>query len=818
MGYRHDPGNDKASGYGERARVSLLGPALLGWLGGTALHLQRASLPQAGVTWITCATCVMLLMYCIRRQVRSGQGWSASWHGVIIVATLMALLADAGASLRARAFLGQALDSTLEDRDLIVRGRVASMPQNQGDAMRMQFVIEQAWQEGVRIRLPRKVSLSWPGGNVRAGDRCELQVRLRAPHGLRNPYGFDFELWMWEQGLQATGRVRQGRHDAPAQCNGDSGRHPIERWRQKVRDAILSRNAEPRALGTVAALVTGDQQSIARADWALFRDTGVSHLMSISGLHITLFAWMAQHALSWIWRRRTSLCLWAAAPQAAGWGGLILATLYAVFSGWAVPAQRTVLMLGISTLLRLSGRTWPALSIWLSAGTVVVMVDPWALLQPGFWLSFVAVGVLMTSVEEPMPLTAARSPARRTLDAVLDMTRQQALVTFALAPLTLVWFGQFSLLGLVANLAAIPWVTIVVTPLAFLGALWGPATDLAAGSAAWLLAGLEWLASWPLPRWHWPQAPLWAGVAAVSGGWLLMTRAPASLKALGAGLLLPLLLWRTPAPVAGQYTLLGVDVGQGQAVLVRTASHTLLYDSGPLYGEQDNAGERVLVPLLHALGLEPDLLLLSHRDHDHTGGAASVLAAFPRTALLATLENGHPLLAHPGATHCRAGQHWEWDGVRFDILHPSAETSAREQNSNAGSCVLRISNGQQVALLAGDLEKAQERFLVAQSQPLRADWLLVPHHGSRTSSTPEFLQAVQPRLALVQSGHRNHYGHPAPDVMARYHALGTVVRASPSCGAAMWSTVRPDHMDCERTLRSRYWQHNLNPSDPLTER
>lgn len=810
---------------------SLLGPALLGWLVGVGLHLQRADLPAQGMALSVCAGAVVGLLLVLRHQSAIPNPWQGSRRVATLLALLLAVLADGSTSLRALAYQRTGLAPALEDQDLALRGRIAALPQSQGEGWRLTIIVEDARHADRRVSVPQRISLSWspPASGWRkpsppqAGDRCEWRVRLRAPHGLRNPYAFDTELWMWEQGLGATGTVRQGRHDPEPRCFGDSGRHPIERWRQTVRDNITGRvdaaghnqESDPRrALGTVAALVTGDQQSIPDADWTLYRSTGVSHLMSISGLHITLFAWLAQHLLSWLWRRHGALCLWTAAPRAAGWGGLVLATLYAVFSGWGVPAQRTVMMLGLAAVLRLSGRRWPALSIWLTAGALVSLIDPWALLQPGFWLSFVAVGVLMTGTAADDPRLLARTRLRRAADALGRMVREQGRITVALAPLTLVFFGQFSVLGLCANLVAIPWVTMVVTPLAFLGALVPAAWDGAAFATGWLLRGLEWLARWPVPPWQVPQTPGLIGAAAVMGGWLAMARAPPALRLLGAGLVLPFLLWRPAAPRPGEFELLGADVGQGQAVLVRTAHHTLLYDSGPAQGARTDAGQRVLVPLLAAFDLGLDRLVISHRDNDHTGGARSVLAAHPGADLLATLEDGHPLWEHPRGERCRAGQRWTWDGVTFDILHPRDEPTTVHDHSNAGTCVLRVSNGNQTALLAGDLEAPQEQALLADPSALRADWLLVPHHGSRTSSTPAFLEAVGPRLALVQAGYRNRYGHPAPDVMARYQALGVEVRTSPLCGAAGWSSERPDAWHCERIDRRRYWHHIPTNTEP----
>src|SRR6218665_58311 len=391
----------------------------------------------------------------------------------------------------------------------------------------------------------------WGGGRaaVRAGERWALTVRLKAPHGMRNPHGFDYELWLWEQGVQATGYVRTGPKDAPPLRLGATWRHPVERWRQSVRDAIVERlgrgaqdSREPlraRIAGVVAALVTGDQRAIERVDWELFRATGVAHLMSISGLHITLFAWLAALAVRTLWRRSTGLCLAVPAPSAALVAGVLLAAGYALFSGWGVPAQRTVIMLGSVACLQLSGRRWPWPQVWLLACAAVVLADPWALAQAGFWLSFVAVGVLFAT--NPMVDDSYRPGAMGRFHALL---REQWVVTLALTPLTLLLFAQLTLVGFAANLVAIPWVTLVVTPLALAGLLWAPLWSLAALALQPLIALLQWLAQWPWAQWFLPAAPLWAGGAAVAGGALLALRMPWQLRLPALALLAPMLWWQ----------------------------------------------------------------------------------------------------------------------------------------------------------------------------------------------------------------------------------------------------------------------------------
>ncbi len=745
----------------------------------------------------------------------------------VLVMLASAAMAFALTGVRAAAYQSQALAPALEGRDIRVTGVIAAMPQWSEAGVRFRLSVEAAFLDGQPVRLPPGVSLGWYTGNpgpaadgasldlqrqpvpLAAGERWQMTVRLKAPHGNSNPHGFDYELWMWEQGLQAAGYVRASSSDVPAERLGQTGRHPVELARQLVRDRILLRVGERRAAGLIAALVVGDQNAIDRADWDVFRATGVAHLMSISGLHVTMFAWLAAALVGALWRRSSWLCLRVPAPHAALVGGMLLAFCYAVFSGWGIPSQRTVWMLATVGLLRLSARQWPWPMVWLLVCAAVVAIDPWALTQAGFWLSFVAVGVLFAA--GPADAAQTGTGALRRVRALL---REQSVVTVALTPLTLLLFGQVSVVGLVANLLAIPWVTLVVTPLAMLGVL-APAAWMA---AAWCIeilgACLQWLAQWPWATVSIAQAPLWAGAAGVLGGLLLVLRAPWSVRLAGLPLLLPVLLWQAPRPAPGEFSLLAADIGQGNAVLVQTARHALLYDAGPRFSRESDAGHRVLVPLLRALDLRLDTVVLSHRDNDHVGGAVAVLGMHPSAGLLSSVEDDHALQALRPVQRCVAGQSWNWDGVEFTILHPLPASYLAPARPNALSCVLRIaglSGGPdkpaRVALLVGDIERPQEARLVADAAPVRADVLLAPHHGSKTSSSAEFLDAVAPRMVLVQSGYRNRFGHPAEAPMARYRERNIAVLDSPHCGAATWYSADPMVVRCQRLEGLRYWHH-----------
>ena len=796
-------------------------PGLLGFVAGNAMQLQQAVL----YAWQVYALWLVLALGGLA-WVAFRPGASASMWRPVLVALACAIAGFGLTGWRAAAFHSHALAPALEGRSIVVTGVVAAMPQVNEAGTRFRFKVEAARQADTPVQLPPDIYLGWYTGAgvaagseapepqrqpsaLRAGERWQMTVRLKAPHGNRNPHGFDYELWLWEQGLQATGYVRSGANDAPAMPLGQTWLHPVELARQGVRDRIFEQVADRQVAGLIAALVVGDQNAIDRADWDIFRATGVAHLMSISGLHVTMFAWLAAAVIGALWRRSANLCQRLPAPHAALGGGLLMALAYAVFSGWGVPSQRTIWMLATVGLLRLSGKQWPWPVVWALACAVVVAVDPWALTQAGFWLSFVAVAVLFASAAGAD--TPHAEGARGRLFALL---REQWVITVALTPLTLLLFGQISVVGLAANLLAIPWVTLLITPLAMLGVLVAPLWDLAGWSIGALGWYLQWLAQWPFATLSVAQAPLWAGAAGLCGGLLLAMRLPWSLRFAGVPLLLPVLLWQAPRPPAGEFELLAADIGQGNAVLVQTAHHALLYDAGPRFSRESDAGHRVLVPLLRALDVKLDTLVLSHRDSDHVGGALAVLAMQPAARLLSSIEHDHELQAVRPVTRCEAGQSWNWDGVEFALLHPQGSDYDTGARPNALSCVLRIRSqahgagaAARVALLVGDIERPQEARLVADGAALKADLLLVPHHGSKTSSSAEFLDAVAPRFALVQAGYRNRFGHPAPGPMDRYRERQFMVLDSPRCGAMTWASAQPGEVHCQRNDGMRYWQH-----------
>ena len=803
------------------------------WLLGLGLLLQCERLPNAA-EWVS-LLCLCALMLA-GLPLLLWATWRRAWPRYLFALSLCltaCLLAFMQGAWRAERRLAEQLPPAWEGRDLRLTGRIDSLPsQVQGAAglpgWRFEFEVMTAQDAGaaaapgqdLRALLPGRLALSWYGESrspppLRAGEQWQFTARLKRPHGLMNPHGFDAEFWLFEQGLRATGVVRAAGPGGPPLRLAPASACGWDVWRQALREALQREVSDPSVAGVLAALSLGDQAAISSQDWALFRSTGVSHLLSVSGLHVTMFAWLAQALVASLWRRSAWLCLRCPAPLVARWLGVAAALAYAMFSGWGVPAQRTVWMLLCVAALRSLSLRWPWPICLLLAALLVTVIDPWAVGQAGFWLSFAAVALLMASGGSEPPPQGWREHLRQGL-------RSQWVATLGLAPLSLLFFQQISLVGLVANGLAIPVVSFVITPLAMAGAVWPGLWTLAELAVRALLLGLQTLAALPWAVWFVPAAPGWAQALGLLGGSLLVMPLPWRLRLCGLCMALPM-CWPAPVrPPVGEFELLAADIGQGTALLLRTSAHQVLYDSGPSYGPSSDAGQRVLLPLMRALGVrELDALVLSHRDSDHVGGAAAILAAMPVKTLLSSLEPGHRLLslAHESRLQrCEQGQSWRWDGVQFELFHPPVEFYAQGQEpkkSNAMSCVLKVSSSSgRSVLLTGDLEAPQElALLTAQSQGrlgqgLRSEVLIAPHHGSKTSSSEAFLLGVAPRLAVFQAGYRNRFAHPALSVLARYQDLGISTLLQPACGAWRWFSATGEER-CQREQAQRFW--HLSP-------
>jgi competence protein ComEC len=738
------------------------------------------------------------------------------------------------AGLFASHYLAQQLPKEWEGRDVTLVGTIDSLPYSFERGVRFNFAVEHAIApDGAAAAVPHRLALSWysafgtedASGKVvlRPGERWQLTVRLHRPHGNANPYGFDYEVWLLEQNLRATGYVRPDQPGTLANRRLDAFvptfGNAVERCRDWLQSRIYQALPGKDYAGVIVALVIGDQRAISQSDWKVFNRTGISHLISISGLHITMVAGLFAAFVFTLWRRsfftEAALPLMLPAQKAAALAGAAIALLYVLLAGFGVPAQRTLYMLSVVAAALWFGRLTSVSNVLCAALGVVVLLDPWAVLWPGFWLSFGAVAVILyASVGRTQMHVSRTSPAGRWPAAMRSAARTQYAVTLGLVPLTMLLFGQISLVSPIANAVAIPLVSFLVTPLALIGSITpAPLSAWLLGSAHFLIEllanGLQWLNTFPFAVWSAPIPAWWMFAAAFIGVlWMLAPRGW-PVRWLGAFGLLPLALNAPVRPNEGEMAVTAFDIGQGMALLVETSGHRLLYDAGPAYSPESDGGNRVVVPYLKARGISGlNGLIISHSDTDHSGGALSILDAVDVGWLSSSLPPAHPIARASGThRHCMAGQSWEWDAVRFEMLHPSSVSYDNAAlKPNARSCTLKISTRTQSILLAGDIEAAQESELIENDRErLHATVLLAPHHGSGTSSTSAFLDAVKPDIALFQVGYRNRYRHPKAEVFERYGNAGIRRLRSDDAGAITLHFGSGLDVSEYRTEHARYW-------------
>lgn len=537
-----------------------------------------------------------------------------------------------------------------------------------------------------------------------------------------------------------------------------------------------------------------------------------------------MLAGLGAGVAGYLWRRNT-LPLMIPVSKVAAAAGFLTAFIYAWLAGFQIPAQRTMYMVGVVAFALWTGRNPRSFDIWWWALAFVLLIDPMAPYTPGFWLSFGAVAAILYAMKDSGGLLGVPTGIElemrwqfRAKQALREACRVQAVVTIALLPLTLYWFYQISIVSPLANAFAIPLVSYVVTPLAISGALLPEFIGkyclmLAHACMEYLAVALSGMANWPWAIALSHQPHWWALTIAVIG--VVIAIRPGSIsdswksRLMGMALLCVLLMNPFNTSIApGSFRASVLDIGQGTAVLIETRHKKLLYDTGPIQGKKDDAGQRIILPFFRGRGInQVDRMVISHSDSDHIGGAATLLNEIDFESMIGSLPSTNPLLTQLSSRKipsipCRYGQYWLWDGVEFYIWHPSEETlfsPNQDGKPNEMSCVLEVRNQTTSFWLTGDVEKQGEAEITIRLNQENVDALqgkqliwMAPHHGSKTSSSIALLNKLRPDQAFAQNGYRNRYGHPHPTITARYEDLGIPFYQTPQTGAQIWTFLAQD--------------------------
>lgn len=751
----------------------------MAFLGGVLLVQQLAALPS--LWWVLLLA--PLLWLAVRRP-----PWFVP---VFFVAGVMWV------SLRAGIILDDSLPRELEGRNLVVEGRVVDIPRKAEFGQRFELEVRRADLDGEPVHVPRKILLNSRSHafQPRAGEIWRLLVRLNRPHGYQNPGGFDYEAHLFRDRIRAKGYVRD--EMPPLRLDHEPAWHDIDRLRQDLGDRIRERLPGNDYAGIIVALANGDGRGLGAEQWQVLRRTGTVHLVAISGLHISLIAGVVFFLARWLWALPGTTVLRLPAPQFGAIAALLAAAFYSAMAGFVVPTQRALIMLTVAMSGILLRRRFPPSQLLAAAGLAVLLYDPLAVMSAGFWLSFAAVAVILFVMHGDR---SGKSTAWR-------LGYIQWAIALGMLPLMLAMFQQISLVAPLANMLAVPVFDLMAVPLTLLGALLlGFAPEVAGflfTLAAWLLQllwlALTWLADLSFSQWSQPAPAWWALVCGAIGVLLLLAPRGWPARWVGAVWLLPLFLVRPPIPAAGEVWFTLLDVGQGLSAVVRTREHTLLFDAGPRFGDFDT-GKAVVEPYLRAVGVRRlDTFIVSHGDNDHAGGAESVLRALPVGNVMSSVTEKLPM-----AQPCQSGQSWNWDGVEFSVLGPD---DAGGERRNDASCVLMVRSRHGNILLPADIEaRAEKKLVQTWGERLRADVLIAPHHGSKTSSTPAFIEAVSPRHVLFPVGYRNRYRHPHPDVVRRYAERNVFLHDSAVSGALGIRLNAGGHdVTAYRERHRRYW-------------
>lgn len=697
--------------------------------------------------------------------------------------------------------INHGLEPKIENKDVIVTGVITSVPEIRKDHSRFLIELETLSDKSRnKFKPPKLARLSWYKSKSipKPGEKWQFKVRMKRPYSFMNSGGFDYEAWMFRQGIKATGYVKKSALNKKIK---NTNQFFIEKQRYKIASQLKQQLDNP-ILGLVLALSLGERSQLNAGQWQVLTQTGTNHLIAISGLHLGLIAGFIYFIAYFIWRQFYFLTQRLPAPYFASLAAFVGAIIYALLSGFALPAQRAIIMLGVLFFSIIQPKRMLISNVISIAAILILILDPFAVIAVDFYLSFMAVMFILY-------LTRFRVNKQYKLTKWIVL---QCLLSLCLVPILILWFKQIPLYSVIANLVAIPIIGFLIVPLSLIALIFLFVSPVLAET---LYALIETIYAW---LWSWLAflselnysviaiaSPNLISLFLVLVGVLILTM-PRGLPAryLGIFFFLPLLFPMKELFKDGEFEFVLLDVGQGLSAVVQTQNHTLLYDAGARFSERFNTGDAVVKPYLRQKGVRDlSMFIVSHGDNDHIGGANAVINNFRINQIISSVPEK---LAGEKAEHCGEGQLWQWDDVDFEMLSLASATGL---SGNNASCVLKVSSKYGSVLLTGDIEKEAEAVLVNKyRKKLISDILLVPHHGSKTSSTKAFISAVSPEYAFIPAGYKNRFGFPKQDIMARYDTFSVKTYISHETGELSAKFFKTGLQINEfRTKNRRFWHH-----------
>jgi len=714
--------------------------------------------------------------------------------------------------------LSNKIPTELEGKDIVVTGVISTIPEKIGRRTRFELVLDSVIYKNKSYISPRKIRLNWYGKSpiLKPDDKWQLVVRLKKPFGYQNSGGFDYEAWMFQNKIDAKGYVRKSKLNILLQENKSwlsftRARYELKQKIHKINHSVYR--------SIILALLIGDKSEIKDKQWQVFRKTGTSHLIAISGLHIGLIAGLVFFMSRWLWGFYSNGVEIIPSPKVAALCAIVAAVIYSALAGFSLPTQRALIMLCVimvSILFDIRAQSWKTLSIAL---LLVLVLSPFSVMNPGFWLSFCAVGIIlyfskMKNISE-----------LKFVSTLYSWSLIQIVIAVGLIPFVLLFFGETSIISPIANFIIVPVFSFIVVPITFIAGCILFVSPTVSGllfsvvvfvlDKTWIF--LEYLATLNFSTVRIDFLSNIAFVLACVGVTLIFLPKKFPAKYLTPIFFLPLLFFKPESPEFGTAKMTLLDVGQGLAVVIQTEHHVLVFDTGPRFSNSFNTGKTVVVPFLKSKGIsQVNYLIISHGDNDHIGGVKSVVDLINVNSILTSVPTKVVAMIKSSNQKvpvelCNSDLQWHWDGVEFRFIHPSPQTTLKD---NDASCVLQISSGQNTILLTGDIEAKAEQEIVDDSElnsglNLLSTILVAPHHGSKTSSTQLFLDKVRPKYVLYAVGYRNRYRFPADVVSKRYKNLGAIEYSTSNNGAIVFilSAKEIKKPELYRESHRRFW-HN----------